>query len=371
MAGIYIHIPFCKKRCAYCDFFSSVSLDKRDDYVDALCRETSARYGYLTDNQIDTVYFGGGTPSLLRPLHFEKIFAALEQSFTLNLREVTLEVNPDDLNNECVAALRRLPFNRVSLGVQSFDDGELKILGRRHDAACALRAIEKLQNAGFVNISIDLMYGLPGQTAKLWGKTLQKAINCGVQHISAYHLTCEPATEFSRMLDTGEIVPVSEETSVALFEILIDTLAAAGFEHYEISNFARPGHRSLHNSAYWNGTTYLGLGAAAHSFDGKSRQWNVASVSQYIADCRFKPVGSEIIDPKTAWNDFVMTRLRCREGIALDELEARFDTTRLHRCLHQAEKHIRAGNAEITQKSLKLTRKGIFISDSVIIDLME
>jgi oxygen-independent coproporphyrinogen-3 oxidase len=371
MAGIYIHIPFCKKRCAYCDFFSSVSLEKRDDYVDMLCREISARRDFLPDNQINTVYFGGGTPSLLSLLHFEKIFAALEQSFSLNLSEITLEANPDDLSEQTVADLCRLPFNRISLGVQSFNDEELHTLGRRHDAANATAAVRKLQKAGFHNISIDLMYGLPAQNCEKWSETLKKAIDLGVQHISAYHLTFEKGTEFHRRLIKGDIAAVPEETSVALFEMLTDALASAGFEHYEISNFALPDFRSHHNSSYWNSVPYLGLGAAAHSYNGATRQWNVASIAKYLADSEFKPAGSEIINQKTAWNDFVMTRLRCCEGISLIELLDVFGEDRLNSCLRQAEKHVFRGNIDKSAKSLKLTHKGLFIADTIIVDLME
>ncbi|MDR0685840.1 MAG: radical SAM family heme chaperone HemW [Dysgonamonadaceae bacterium] len=371
MAGIYIHIPFCKKRCAYCDFFSSEQANEMSQYIDAVCRETVTGKNYLNKQPIDSVYFGGGTPSQLNAPHFEKIFRALDIFNVSNLPtvEITLEANPDDITDSYIDSIHHLPFNRISLGVQSFNDSELETLGRRHDAKTATKAIECLQGFRYRNISIDLMYGLPGQTEKSWRDTVRQALSLGVQHISAYHLTYEKGTPLSRKLKQGKICALDEDLSLRLFDVLIEMMTAGGFEHYEISNFAMPGYHSRHNCSYWNGSLYLGLGAAAHSYNGHSRQWNVASIKNYI-NSGFKPDGFEKIDTKTAYNDFVMTRLRTAKGIDSAELYKLFGKKELDYCLHQAQKHIKNALLHEADNCLRLTRRGIFISDMIISDLM-
>jgi len=367
MAGIYFHIPFCKRRCSYCDFFSSTAIDKKEKYVDALCEELIERRDYLQE-PVETVYFGGGTPSLLLFADFEKIFRTLYLVFGEDKnREITLEANPDDLNPDYLESIKHLPFNRFSLGVQSFDDRELILLNRRHDAQSAISAVERLQQAGYGNISIDLIYGLPGQTMNMWNKTLRQAIDLQVQHISAYHLTYEEGTPLHRQLIEKQFAPVDEEMSASLFEVLIDTLAAVGYEHYEISNFARPGFQSRHNSSYWNGTHYLGIGASAHSYNGVSRQWNKKSL---LPNYRSSGYEIETIDDKTAYNDFVITRLRTMKGIDLKELTMLFGESVKAYCLQQAGKVIANGLALYEDNCLRLTRKGIFVSDGIISDLM-
>ena len=367
MAGIYFHIPFCKRRCLYCDFFSSLGIRKKEEYVGALCEELIARRDYLQE-PVETVYFGGGTPSLLSSADFEKIFHTLYLIYGEDKnREFTLEANPDDLTPEYLDSIKHLPFNRFSVGIQSFDDEELKMLNRRHDAQSAISAVKRLQQAGYGNISIDLIYGLPEQNMEIWKKTLRQAIDLQVQHISAYHLTYEEGTPLHRLLKENRLVPADEEISIHLFEILIDTLTAAGFEHYEISNFARSGFQSRHNSSYWNGTSYLGIGASAHSYNGFSRQWNKKSItpSYQASDCEI-----ETIDEKTAYNDFVITRLRTMTGIDLNELTALFGELRKTYCLQQARKNIANGLLHHKDNCLRLTRKGIFVSDGVMCDLM-
>ena len=368
MAGIYIHIPFCKKRCSYCDFFSSTENNRKKRYVKALCEELQERKAYLNDEPVETVYFGGGTPSQLSFIDFAKIFDTLYSTYGENEnREVTLEANPDDVTCDYLPIVKFFPFNRISLGVQSFDDSELKLLNRRHDAQSAIRAVKLLQQAKYDNISIDLMYGLPGQNLKTWKKTLRQAIDLQVQHISAYHLTYEGGTSLYKQLEEGNLTPIDEEMSNRLFELLIDTLTVAGFEHYEISNFARPGFQSRHNSSYWNGTYYLGVGASAHSYDGFSRRWN-----NKILKPDYWTSGYEIetLDWKMKYNDFVITRLRVMKGMSLNELALLFGDPQKTYCLQQAQKYIANGLLQSEDNCLRLTRKGIFISDAIMRDLM-
>ena len=376
MAGIYIHIPFCKKRCVYCDFFSSTHSESKDLYIEAICKELEIRKNYIENERIETVYFGGGTPSQLNVEDFEKIFQILHP---LPFTEITLEANPDDLTPAYINSICNLPFNRISLGVQSFNDKELAFLNRRHNAETAIKAIKQLQQKGFENISIDLMYGLPEQNETDWQKTLMQAKTLSVQHISAYHLIYEEGTPLYNSLQKGLIRPVNEELSVRFFEMLMNEMSEAGFEHYEISNFAQPGYRSKHNASYWNGTHYLGIGASAHSYNGRSRQWNVASIPKYIElvmNQNFSekqlqtPESFEIIDEKTAYNDFILTRLRTKKGIDLTELISLFGEEKKAYCLRQAQKHIVNQYLKLNDNRLCLTQKGIFISDGIMSDLL-
>ena len=367
MAGIYFHIPFCKQRCSYCDFFSSTESRRKEKYVDTLCEELTERKDYLQE-PIETVYFGGGTPSLLSSSDFKKIFHTLYLIFGEDKsREITLEANPDDLTHEYLESINKLPFNRISIGIQSFDDRELRLLSRRHDAQSAIRAVKRLQQSGYSNISIDLMYGLPGQNLETWNKSLRHAIDLQIQHISAYHLTYEEGTLLYRQMKEDSLTPADEEMSNRLFEILIDTLTAAGFEHYEISNFARSGFQSRHNTSYWNGTHYLGIGASAHSYNGFSRQWNKKSLS---TDYWTLGHEIEILDEKAKYNDFVITRLRKMKGMDLNELTLLFGESRKAYCLQQARKSITNGLLLCKNNYLRLTRKGIFVSDGIMSDLL-
>lgn len=364
MAGVYIHIPFCKRRCVYCDFFSSTHSEMKDAYVEAVCRELEIRRNYLQNEPVETIYFGGGTPSQLDAADFEKIFHALSPYGFCPSSEITLEANPDDLTPAYVDTIRRLPFNRISVGIQSFNDEELKFLNRRHSAEAAVGAVKRLQEKGFVNISIDLMYGLPGQNEAVWRETVRRAGAMAVRHVSAYHLTYEKGAPLYNSLQEGLICPVEEKTSVRLFEVLMDEMAAAGFEHYEISSFARTGYRSRHNASYWNGTHYLGIGAAAHSYNGLSRRWNVASIPEYLESQT--PDGFEIMDEKTAYNEFILTRLRTAEGIDLEEMAALFGKEKTDCCLQHAHKYIEHQYLERQGNRLRLKRKGIFISDGIM-----
>jgi len=369
MAGIYIHIPFCKQRCSYCDFFTTTECEKRDKYVLSLCDEIDARKDYLQGQPIETVFLGGGTPSVLLSKH---LMAILDRIYFIyvygNNREVTIEINPDDITPDYLSVIKACRFNRISLGVQSFNDMELRLLNRRHDAQSAIYAVKLLQQAGYDNINIDLMYGLPGQDLKTWEKTLRQAIDLQVQHISAYHLTYEKGTPLYKQLKAGNIRPVDEEMSNRMFEMLMDMLAEAGFEHYEISNFARPGLQSRHNVAYWNGTHYLGLGASAHSYNGVSRRWNRNMIVSNYWTSGFK---IEVLDEKMKYNDFIITRLRMMKGMDLNELTTLFGESLKTYCLRQAGKYITNGLLQYADNCLRLTRKGIFISDGIMRDLIQ
>lgn len=373
MSALYIHVPFCATRCIYCDFFSNTEESYLERYLAALAREMALRKEYLGGEAVETLYFGGGTPSRLSASAFGRIFDALALHFDLaHCVEVTLEANPDDVTAEYLSSLRPFPFNRVSMGVQSFHADDLRLLNRRHTREQALRAVSLCREAGLENISIDLIYGLPRQTVARWEENLEEALRLGVPHLSAYHLTYETGTPLYRMWQAGKVQPVTEEVSVALFTTLIDRLEAAGYLHYEISNFALPGCFSRHNSAYWNGTRYLGLGPSAHSYNGTERTWNVASLPIYIIGMeKGEPVWEqESLDRTTRYNDYVITRLRTRWGISLSDLERTFGRDLRTYCLKQAAPSLKQGTLRLAGDRLTLTRAGLFISDGIMSDLL-
>ena len=395
MAGIYIHIPFCRSRCIYCGFYSTTALDLRQRYVDALCREMEIRgmwnveCGTRNDEEIETIYLGGGTPSQLSSSQLRQIFDAIYIN-KVYPKEITIEVNPDDVTVEFAAVLQQLPINRVSMGIQTFNDQRLQFLHRRHTAHQAIEAIKRLRSAGIQNISIDLMYGFPGETLSDWQSDIGSALALNVEHISAYCLMIEEGTplyqlrikrsSYARLLPKGrknlelrEEFP-SEELERQMYYTLINRLEAAGYEHYEISNFAKKGFRSRHNSSYWNGTPYIGLGAAAHSYDIRSRSWNVADINAYIegiedGERRFE---EEILDDDTRYNDTITVGLRTKEGIDLSLLTKKYRDY----CMKNARRYIDDGLLELSvvgdaeSPTLHLTRRGLFVSDMVMSDLM-
>lgn len=373
MAGIYIHVPYCTQRCVYCDFYTQTNLKSRSDYVLSLCKEIELRKGYVGEEKIETIYFGGGTPSLLTEDDFQKVFKKIFEVFDVEKdAEITLEANPDDLSKDYLSSLQSLPFNRMSIGIQSFDEKELKFLNRRHTAEEAINAVSLAKNAGFQNISIDLMYGLPYQTMDVWKTNLEKAIELDIQHISAYHLIYEQGTKLFKMFEKGQVKQAEEDLSLSMFSAMIDKLTTAGFDHYEISNFAKPERISRHNSSYWLGKTYLGLGPAAHSFNGVNRVFNVASITKYIRgiDSYILPTEEEILSSNARYNEFVLTGLRTKWGVDLEKLKNVFDKGYLEYCLLNANKYIESGDLVNEDKTLKLSRKGIFISDAIMSDLM-
>lgn len=373
MAGIYIHIPFCKTRCIYCDFYSTTRSDLKERYIRALCRELRIRKDYLEGATIETIYFGGGTPSQLDEEEFRQVFATIEEVYGMeHCKEITLEANPDDLTEEYVTRLHRLPFNRISMGIQTFDDVTLKLLNRRHNAMQAIKAVDRCRRTGFENISIDLIYGLPGETDERWERDLKQAVSLNVEHISAYHLTYEEGTRIYELLQAHRIREVDEESSVRFFSVLIDTLDAAGYEHYEISNFCRPGKYSRHNTSYWKGIPYLGCGPAAHSFNTHTREWNVASLEEYMQGIETdrRKFETEYRDKTTCYNECIMTCIRTLWGISLKYIEMEFGTEMWKYCMDMATPYLESGKLKIQDNHLCLTREGIFISDGIISDLM-
>lgn len=374
MAGLYIHIPFCAKRCLYCDFYSNTDMSYKEIYVEALIQEMTLRKNYLQGEPLETVYLGGGTPSQLSIADLSRIFEAIYQHFpTSGQMEITLEANPDDMKPSYVADLEHLPINRISMGVQSFDETDLKFLNRRHDKQEAIRAVELCRLYHIYNISIDLIYGLPEQTVTKWEKNLDEAIRLDIPHISAYHIIYEEGTPLYKLVEAGKICPIDEETSVALFSTLIDKLSDAGFEHYEISNFARNGFYSRHNSAYWQGKRYLGLGPAAHSYDGMEREWNASSLTQWVKGIKEGNLAleKELLDLNTRYNDYIVTHLRTMWGIDLNEVSALFGENTRSYCEKMAQIYQRQGLLLQNDNKIILSRAGIFVSDGIMSELLQ
>ena len=372
MAGIYLHIPFCKRRCIYCDFFSTTQSEKKDAYIDALCQELIDRKSYLGGESIETIYFGGGTPSQLARKDFEKVFSTICQVYEVNpAAEITVEANPDDLTDAYVKELRMLPFNRLSMGIQTFHDDTLQILHRRHTATQAIDAFNRCREAGFQNISIDLIYGLPSETLEGWDRDLAQAIALRPEHISAYHLIYEEGTALWELREKHKVEEVNEDLSVAFFERLIHTLKDAGYQHYEISNFCLPDYHSRHNSSYWQGKKYLGCGPSAHSYNLQSRQWNIASLDQYIKGIHQQKRVYEIeeLDIYTRYNECIITNIRTCWGMPLQQLKDQFGNDLYNYCMKMARPHLEAHTLEIKDGVLKLTEKGIFTSDGIMSDL--
>lgn len=373
MAGLYIHVPFCQKRCLYCDFYSNTDMGYQEAYLSALIREMELRKNYLEGETLETIYLGGGTPSQLSVENLNRIFEAIYRYFPVNQdMEITLEANPDDMTPAYVAALCSLPVNRISMGVQSFDAADLKFLNRRHDREEALRAVHLCQEHNLYNISIDLIYGLPRQTPEKWQKNLDEVLRLDIPHISAYHLIYEEGTALYRLLEAGKITPVDEETSLALFTLLIENLSAAGYQHYEISNFARPGWYARHNSSYWKGKKYLGLGPSAHSYNGTEREWNVSSLPEWIKGIQTGKVAleSEQLDENTCYNEYIMTHLRTMWGIDLNELSEKFGENKLKYCLNIAQTYEKRNLLLQKDGKLTLTKDGIFVSNGIMSDLL-
>lgn len=372
MPGIYAHIPFCRSRCIYCGFYSTTCLDLRTRYVHALCREMELRKDYI-GGTFGTIYLGGGTPSQLDPADISRLLAYIYKVYRIaDDAEVTIECNPDDVTPGFTDALKAMPVNRVSMGVQTFSDARLRFLRRRHNAEEAAQAVTRLRRAGIGNISIDLMFGFPGETMQDWLADIDRALSLAPEHISAYSLMYEEGTALQRMLEQGVIKEIDEELSLAMYDALTGRLARAGYEHYEISNFARPGFRSRHNSSYWHQEPYIGLGAAAHSFDLRSRQWNTADLEAYIGAIEKGriPMEREPLDARTTYNDIVTTALRTSDGIPLERLTARLGAAFTEYLTKEAAPYIARGLMEQRGGNLHLTRRGIYISDAVMSDLM-
>lgn len=315
MSGIYVHIPFCKSRCKYCDFFSTTHLEKRTQYTEALLCEWNDRRKELIGD-VRTIYIGGGTPSMMSVESLERIIAAIRQE-AKDAQEVTMEANPGDITREKAQAWRAMGINRLSIGIQSFNDHLLQLVGRRHNSQQAIQAVKDAQAAGFDNISIDLMYALPDQTMAMWQEDISQALALGVQHISSYGLIYEEGTVLTTLLEHGIIEAVDEEVEMQMYDYLVEQLTAHGYEHYEVSNFALPKRESQHNSSYWNDTPYLGLGAGAHSYNKTQRQWNISELDSYIEQALAHNLQPEIetLTDEQRHTEHVMLALRTSHGV--------------------------------------------------------
>ncbi len=376
MSGIYAHIPFCESRCIYCGFYSTTLLESQASYVDALLSELNLRASYLEQSGINTIYIGGGTPSTLKLDLLERLCNALfEKVSNKNDYEFTLECNPEDVTEEFAGFVSSLPVNRISMGVQTFDDARLKFLDRRHDSRQAILAYERMRKAGISNISLDLMFGFPSETVAECVADVKQIIQLSPEHVSAYSLQYEEGTRLFSMLKKGKVNEISDEDSLSMYNDIIDRLANAGYEHYEISNFAfdnerngKSKFRSRHNSSYWADVPYLGIGASAHSYNRMSRQWNVSDINAYIVAIRRGevPANKETIDADTHYDDLITTTMRTREGLDVTMLERKYADY----IMKQAAPWIKDGKLTFEQGRIHLTRAGLFISDSILSDLI-
>lgn len=373
MAGIYIHVPFCKRRCSYCDFYSVVSTADADRYVSALLAELRMRRDEIMLDEVHTIYIGGGTPSMLSAEQLRRLMSGIAEMVDIDkVEEVTIEVNPDDIDVDYMNNVVRCGVNRVSMGVQSFVDEELKAVNRRHDSRQALDALKIIADCGIDNVSIDLIYGLPKQTLATWKQSVCQAARLHVNHISAYCLSYEEGTALTRLRDRGVIEEADEDTCVEMYNCLCSILKAAGYEHYEISNFALPGKYSRHNSAYWDGTPYLGLGAAAHSFDGECRRYNPANLKVYLEKIENGEVAyqTETEEWWQQYNEMVMVKLRTKWGIDLRDVERRFGKQVSDDFERKIKVYVASGAVLNTGTRYALSEQGVMISDSIIRELM-
>lgn len=372
MAGIYIHIPFCKQACHYCDFHFSTSLKNKDPLLKALQKEIVLQKNYLNGDIVNTIYFGGGTPSLLSQKELMNIFDSLYQHYPISAdAEITLEANPDDLTTPKLKELRNTPINRLSVGIQSFYDEDLKLMNRAHNSQEALRVVKDSQDKGFENITIDLIYGIPTLSNKNWTSNLQTAFALEVKHISAYCLTVEPKTALAHLVKEGKIKNVDEQNSAEQFEIMLDAMSKNNFEQYEISNFCKDDCYSKHNSNYWLKKTYLGLGPSAHSYNGTSRQWNVSNNAIYIQSLEKNQIKfeEEVLTTPQQYNEYILTTLRTKWGTDLKYVEEHFGNDHLSYCMKEADKYILSGDIRKENDKLFLTDKGKLIADKIASDL--
>jgi oxygen-independent coproporphyrinogen-3 oxidase len=381
MSGIYIHIPFCKQACHYCDFHFSTSLKKKSELVDALCKELFLRKEELKD-EVETIYFGGGTPSLLSIEDLRLLISEVYNNYEVSENpEITLEANPDDLLDVSLSAVedlaetkllafKNIGINRLSIGIQSFFEEDLKLMNRAHNASEALECIKEAKKY-FENISIDLIYGIPGMSDEGWKENLEIALKLEVPHLSCYALTVEPKTALKKFIEKGIVPPVDEDVAKQHYEILLSETEKAGLENYEFSNFGKPGFHSRNNTAYWEGKPYLGIGPSAHSYNGKSRSWNVANNTKYIKSIEegILPSETEILSKKDKYNEYIMTGLRTKKGVSLKKVENDFGKNYLEYMLKQAENPIKNNLLILENDTLKISKKGKFLSDGIAADL--
>jgi len=368
MAGIYIHIPFCKQACTYCNFHFSTNLDLQNDFTAALLKEITLRKAYIKGEIIETIYFGGGTPSMLSPQAIYEILGSVTNQFSIAQNpEITLETNPDDIDMHHLEEWKKAGINRLSIGVQSFFSEDLVWMNRAHTGEQAVQAVEDSRKAGFDNFSLDLIYGSPLLSDEKWDSNLQRAISLEPAHISCYALTVEPKTVLYNMIKTNKSVAVDPDKQAGQFLTGIQKLEAAGFEHYEISSFARPGKRSRHNSSYWQSRKYLGLGPSAHSFNGTSRQWNISNNALYIKSLMAGQPSfeSENLLPRDLLNEYIMTSLRTTEGLDLQHVTEHFGQQKGRLLENNASVYIYSNQMEKKHEKLVLTRDGKLFADGI------
>lgn len=366
MAGIYIHIPYCRKVCYYCDFHFTASFKDVNPVISAIVKELVHRKDYLRNETVETIYFGGGTPSAVEYSHIESILETVYKNYRVaRSPEITMEVNPDDLHPSYLKTIRSLGINRLSIGVQSFIERDLKWMNRRHSAEKSIDSVKFAKNNGFDNITIDLIYGIPGLTAKEWESNLLTFFELEIPHLSAYHLTIEPKTVFGVWKKRGQLTEITEEESIAQFSILTELTANKGFLHYEISNFAKEGHFSRHNLSYWKNDLYLGAGPSAHSFDGISRRWNTKLHKEYIqnAGSDVAYFEEEILTPQDKYNDYILTNLRTMWGVDLQKIAGIFGKERLNGISLVANKY--KDFLIVENETITLNTKGKFIADRI------
>lgn len=372
MAGIYLHIPFCKQACFYCDFHFAVSLKNKDELLKSMEKELVLRKDYLENQAIETIYFGGGTPSLLSADEISRLLDTLSKNYNLNTElEITLEANPDDLTAQKVKELAQTPINRFSIGVQSFFDDDLKFMNRAHTAHEADSSIKRVQDAGFENITIDLIYGIPTMSAEKWKENLHQLFELKVPHLSCYALTVEEKTALHHFIKTNKYPAVSDELAYEHFQILVAETAQHHFIQYELSNFGKEGYFSKHNSSYWMGKSYIGIGPSAHSFNGFSRSWNIANNPKYIKSLMQDelPLTTEILTVTNQYNEYLMTGLRTIFGVSIAEIENRFGIIYKNHLIKQVAKHQQLQHTEIKKDTLLVTLKGRFLTDAILADL--
>jgi oxygen-independent coproporphyrinogen-3 oxidase len=371
MSGIYIHIPFCKQACHYCDFHFSTSMKKKDEMVLALVKELIMRAGEFKNEIVETIYFGGGTPSVLDISELKLLIDTVYQNYNVaENSEITLEANPDDLSKDRILELAKNRVNRLSIGIQSFFEDDLKLMNRAHNANEAKASLAEATKH-FDNISIDLIYGIPGLSNAQWQENIETALSFGIPHISSYALTVEPKTALRKLIQTGKIAEPNDEVAQEQFVILVETLQAKGFIHYELSNFGKENYFSKNNSSYWLGKKYLGIGPSAHSYNGVSRSWNVANNSLYLKSIQKNQLPNEVemLSVNDRYNEYIMTGLRTIWGVDLNRIETEFGTATLTYLKKQAQKFLDDGLLSIDYHILKTTPKGKFLTDGMASDL--
>ena len=368
MSGLYLHIPFCKKACVYCDFHFSTNHTRKSEMIESIICEIHLRADFLPEKKLDSIYFGGGTPSLLNADEINALLDAVETCFQVSPKaEISLEANPDDLDIAYLKELAKTSINRLSVGIQSFREEDLKMMNRSHNAEQALSCIKNAQDYGIENISLDLIYGIPGMENEEWVNQIETAVSLNVPHISSYALTVEPKTVLAHKVKTGEIIETQDETIAQQFELLGQNLSDAGFEHYEVSNFAKPGHRAVHNSSYWQGKPYLGVGPSAHSFKDHIRQWNVSNNPVYIKNLQKGELASETeyLSDKDSFNEAVMIALRTKEGVDMDRFEEKFGADFFAFLKQESQPYVEAGKLILDNGFLRIPQNWRFHSDGI------